>query len=72
MDRVQLHGDDDYCQRVLQQHPEPFQVRASFSIVIARLTNFGVTRTYTCKVLKNGQECKNIANSVVDQAACPK
>ncbi|KAK7999072.1 hypothetical protein PG991_014747 [Apiospora marii] len=30
------------------------------------------SKTYTCKVLKNGQECKNIAGSVVDQAACPK
>ncbi|KAK8079273.1 hypothetical protein PG994_003080 [Apiospora phragmitis] len=30
------------------------------------------SKTYTCQVLKNGQECKNIANSVVDQASCPK
>ncbi|KAK8045899.1 hypothetical protein PG996_013963 [Apiospora saccharicola] len=26
-------------------------------------SNIGVPRTFTCKVLKNGQECKNIANS---------
>ncbi|KAK7959371.1 uncharacterized protein PG986_004225 [Apiospora aurea] len=30
------------------------------------------SKTFTCKVLKNGQECKNIAGSVVNKDACAK
>ncbi|KAK6836080.1 hypothetical protein PG990_013571 [Apiospora arundinis] len=30
------------------------------------------SKTFTCKVLKNGQKCKSVSGSVVDKATCPK